>query len=370
MGSPSGPIARGRSRRLDLHQRHEPVDLRLGRGELRQHPTEAERLVAQAGPHPVVARGRRVALVEDEIDHLEDRCEPDGKGVRARDLERHVGLGQRSLRANDPLGDGRLGDEEGAGDLVGRQPAEEPERQGDPRLARQDRMAGREHEAEQVVAHVVVPGRLEGGHRHRLLDREVTSELLVLSVEHRPPSEEVDGPMLGRGHQPRAWVARDPGLRPLLERRDQRVLGELLGDPHVTDDPRKPGDEPGGFDAPDRLDGLVGLGRHQGGPSSISWISISARSPVARDRSSGQRRAQATASASAAHLQDPEAADSEPGRAGRAVEDDRIAVAEADARRRPARVQGLGREDDPGGPEVVLVCPDRLAERPGRPSVG
>ncbi len=68
IGSPAGPTRARRPRRLDLHQRDEAVHLRLRRGELGQDAAEAQRVLAQRGPHPVVAGGRRVALVEDEVD--------------------------------------------------------------------------------------------------------------------------------------------------------------------------------------------------------------------------------------------------------------------------------------------------------------
>jgi hypothetical protein len=40
----------------------------------------------------------------------------------------------------------------------------------------------------------------------------------------------------------------------LLERRDEGVLRQLLGEPDVAHDPRQPGDELGRLDAPDRVD--------------------------------------------------------------------------------------------------------------------
>ena len=75
----------------------------------------------------------------------------------ARHLERDLrSVGQRPLGADDALRDRRLGDEERARDLVGRQAAEQAQRERDARLGRQHRMAGGEHEPQQVVADVVV----------------------------------------------------------------------------------------------------------------------------------------------------------------------------------------------------------------------
>ena len=51
--------------------------------------------------------------------------------------------------------------------------------------------------------------------------------------------------MLRRGHEPGARVVRDARLRPLLERGDERVLREILGQADVAHDAREAGDEPG-----------------------------------------------------------------------------------------------------------------------------
>ena len=73
IGSPVGPDPRPKARRLDLHERDEAVDLGLPWRELREDAPEPERFLAQPRSHPVVAGGRGVALVEDEVDDLEDR---------------------------------------------------------------------------------------------------------------------------------------------------------------------------------------------------------------------------------------------------------------------------------------------------------
>src|SRR3989304_3640050 len=57
---------RPRARRLDLHERHEAVDLRLARHKLGPDPPESKRFLAGCRPQPLVTGGRGVALVEDE----------------------------------------------------------------------------------------------------------------------------------------------------------------------------------------------------------------------------------------------------------------------------------------------------------------
>ena len=46
-----------------------------------------------------------------------------------------------------------------------------------------------------------------------------------------------------------------PVLGPPLERRDERLLREVLGEADVADHAHEAADEPGGLDPPDRLDG-------------------------------------------------------------------------------------------------------------------
>ena len=63
------------------------------------------------------------------------------------------------LRPDQPLGEGGLRDEEGAGDLRRRQPAERAERECDPRVEREGRVAAGKDEAQPVVgnrAHLVL----------------------------------------------------------------------------------------------------------------------------------------------------------------------------------------------------------------------
>jgi hypothetical protein len=80
-------------------------------------------------------------------------------------------------------------------------------------------------------------------------------ELLLLVLEALGPADGVDGPALGRGHQPGAGVVGHARLRPLFQRGDERVLGELLGPPDVVQQVGQPGDDPGRLQFPDRLDG-------------------------------------------------------------------------------------------------------------------
>ena len=93
------------------------------------HPPEAHRIVAQCGSRPVVARGRRVAFAEDEVDHAQHRRQPLITIRGARNLERHPRLGQSSFGADDPLRDRGFRNEKRPRDLVRRQAAQQAKRE-------------------------------------------------------------------------------------------------------------------------------------------------------------------------------------------------------------------------------------------------
>ena len=159
------------------------MDLRLSGSELGQDAPEPQRVFTEAGAHPVVARGGGIAFVEDQVDHPEHRGQARGQLLSARHLEGDARLGQGALGADDALGDGRVRDQEGPRDLLGGEAAEEAQGEGHPRLHREDRMAGREHEAQEVVADVVVDGRLEIGGGHGLPGLELAADLLVFALD-------------------------------------------------------------------------------------------------------------------------------------------------------------------------------------------
>ena len=92
--------------------------------------------------------------------------------------------------------------------------------------------------------------------------------------------------MLGGGHEPGARVVRDARLGPLLERGDERLLGEILGEPDVAHQAGDARDQPRGLDPPDGLDGARDVATRHGrgyAPASActrSWRSFSRSSGV------------------------------------------------------------------------------------------
>jgi len=125
------------------------------------------------------------------------------------DLEGDARLGEGPLGPNYSLGDGRLGDEECTCDLLGRQTSQQAERECNACLGGENRMTGCEHEAQEVVADVIVDRGVEIGRGRLLLGLELTTELLVLALEHLVAAQEIERPMLRGGHQPGARFVRD-----------------------------------------------------------------------------------------------------------------------------------------------------------------
>ena len=219
--------ARGRPRLLQLHERDEPVGLGLLWNKLREHASEPQGVLAELGAGQVFALGRGVALVVDEVDHAEDRRQTGGETLSPGDLERQMSLGERAFRTDDSLRDGRLGNEESARNLLRRQPAQEAERESDSRFDRENGVTGNENEAQHVVLDGVVDLRFEIWKSPLSLGVEL-SDLLVLARSERVSPQRVYRAISSRGLEPSPWIVRDAGLRPLRERRDERVLSQVL----------------------------------------------------------------------------------------------------------------------------------------------
>jgi hypothetical protein len=171
--------------------------------------------------------------------------------MTSRNLERDLLLGQRPLGPDDPLGDRGLRGQERPGDLVGRQAADQAQRERRAGLGLQHGMAGDEDEPQQVVADVVIDVRLLERLRVRF---HVAPYFLEFLLVPGAAPDQVDGPVLGRRHQPGAGPVRDTPDGPLFQRDHQGVLGEFLRGAHVPGDPGQGRDEAGRLDPPDRLD--------------------------------------------------------------------------------------------------------------------
>src|SRR3954452_23408633 len=156
------------------------------------------------------------------------------------------------------------------------------------RLPGEHRVAGDEDQAEQVVLdHLVQRGRPVG--LLGLLRGEVAADLGGLALQPLGPPERVDGAVLGGGHEPGARLVRGARFRPSLERRDQGVLRELLGQADVAGHAGQGGDELRRLHPPDGVDHAMdgghrpGRGTHQ----APCWAAEVARRRSSCSRSSG-----------------------------------------------------------------------------------
>lgn len=263
---PFGPVLVGEQHRLavragaggdagglELQQRRQPVHLGFLGHQARQDPGQAQRVLAQGGADEIVAGRRRVALVEDEVDDLQDGGEALIAVGAVRDLERHPRFRQCPLRPDDPLGDRRFGAEVGPGDLLGGQAAHQAQGERDPGVRGEDGVAGGEDQPQQVVVDGLGVRELGLvlGRRDVLQGAPDLRELAGVGLL---AADEVDGPVFGGGHQPGPRPVGHTRIRPLFQGRDERVLGDLLRDADVAHDPGNARDDPRGFDPEHRFD--------------------------------------------------------------------------------------------------------------------
>ena len=187
-----------------------------------------------------------VALVEDQVDDREHRGEAVGEQVRRRHAERDPGGLDLALRAHEPLGHRRLGDEEGAGDLVGRQPAERPQRERDLGVERERRMAAGEEQLEPLVGDRRLVHLVLHGFRH--------VEQAGLRGERAVAADAVDRAVARRGHEPGARVVGRPVARPALGGDRERLLGGFLGELEVAEEADQAGEDAAPLVAEDLLE--------------------------------------------------------------------------------------------------------------------
>ncbi len=237
--------------------------LRLARGQPGEDAAETEGLAAEFGPHPVAARGSRVALVVDEVDDLEHAIEARGAVGLHGHFEGDAGPGDRSLGPNDALPDRRLGHDVGACNFGHGEAAHEAEGQGHAGGDGQDRVAGHEDQPEAVVVDLLGRNCVVDGLPRHGVPLQSAAQLRVLDGERAVAAEAVDGLAFADRGKPGTGAAGRTFRGPLAQRVDERVLGQLLRQADVTGERGQHGDDPGEFHSEDGLDrgGRIG-GRH------------------------------------------------------------------------------------------------------------
>ena len=166
-----------------------------------------------------------------------------------------VVVAQLALGADDPLSERGFSDEEGARDLGGVEPAEEPQGESDLGVGGEGGMAAQEHQSQLIVRHdideavevvelgVVVAWQVVG----------FESEGRQVAVgAGRFASQPVDGAVAGGGGDPAAGVRRHTLCRPLLGGDGERVGHRVLGEVDVAEDADQSGGAAAGFGAKDR----------------------------------------------------------------------------------------------------------------------
>ena len=137
---------------LQQHQRGQAHDLRLGLEQPQQQPRQADGLVAQRRAVSAVRRGR-IALVEDQ-DRSSRRPPRGARRARPRPASRTARRHRRprALARVMRCSIAALADQEGARDLLDREPRHDAQRQRDLLRRRQVRMAADEQQPQDVVA--------------------------------------------------------------------------------------------------------------------------------------------------------------------------------------------------------------------------
>jgi hypothetical protein len=263
----TAPVGAGRPAGvLQQHQRQQAARLGLARHQPGQRPRQPDRLRAQVRPDHVRARGRAVTLVEQQVQHGQDPGDALGEQARGRHPVRDRGVADLALGADDPLRHGRLGHQQRAGDLGRGQPGQRPQRERDPRLERQRRVAAREDEPEPVIADAAAVGLGQVPTRRIGASRLEQGRLAQLGGLVGAAAQHVDRAVAGGGGQPGAGTDRHPVTLPRLQGAGERVLRALLGQVPVAGDRDQRGDDlaPLGREggAEGRLDLRAGLRRH------------------------------------------------------------------------------------------------------------
>ena len=135
----------------EQHEGEEADGFGLVGHELGEHASEADGFTREVDAGEAVAGGRGVPFGVDEVDRGQHGVEPVGQLGGGRDAVGGVVVAQLAFGAHDPLGERGLGDEKGAGDLGGVEPAEEAQRERDLGVGGERGMAAQEHQPQLVV---------------------------------------------------------------------------------------------------------------------------------------------------------------------------------------------------------------------------
>ena len=195
----------------EQQQGEQAVRLGLVGQQLDHQPGEADRLLAEVGPHQLVAGRGDVALGVDEVDDVEDAAEPLGQLVVGRDPVGDAGGLDLALGPHEALVHRRLGGQEGPGDLGHLEAADGPEGERHPCLEGEGGVAAGEEQAEPVVGDAAAVVAVLVGRRGVVLVAHEGFEVLeggLVGGAGAAAAEGVDRPPAGDGGQPAAGPRR------------------------------------------------------------------------------------------------------------------------------------------------------------------
>jgi hypothetical protein len=136
-----GARARGAPRVGQEHEGEQSRDLAVVGQQGVHRARESDRLARELAALQGRARARDVALVEDQVEDVEHHAQALGALGLGRRVEAAAGRPDALLGAADALGHGRLGHEEGAGDLCRGQAADGAQGERELRRGRQGGVA-------------------------------------------------------------------------------------------------------------------------------------------------------------------------------------------------------------------------------------
>ena len=139
-------VGPGRATRvLEQHEREQGADVLVPGEQSIDESRQPDRLVAQLRSEQL-ALGRRVSLVEHQVEHREHAVDTLRQELAWRHTVGDRGVADLALRPGEALRQGGLRNEERPRDLAGRQSGDRPQGQRDPGVHRERRVATGEEE--------------------------------------------------------------------------------------------------------------------------------------------------------------------------------------------------------------------------------
>ena len=207
------------------HQREQSPHLGVVGHQLAQQQAQPDRLVTQLFAHETVALGSRVALVEDQVDHAEHPAHSIRQILVGRHLIRDPSRGDLPLGPHDSLTHRRLGNEERARDLAGREATERAQRERHPSGHIERRVTAGEDQPQAIVDDRAL---FDHGPVLLLVEAHELREALS-AIRHRAvAAQAIDRAPPRRDGKPRTRIRRNAVARPRRERSRIGVLNRVL----------------------------------------------------------------------------------------------------------------------------------------------